>query len=772
MSLGATVAGLIQEPGTGSVPVPQGPPQRAGNLVMTPYFPRASGDTDITQFLAGQNGPVDTQVSPTAGERAEVMENILGSSLTFEANRGQTDASVDFIARGPGYALFLTPAEATLHLQKESADPAVAGANTLAPVQPGQEAGAVVGMRLIGSNPDAPGVGQDTLPGVVHYLRGNDPSQWQFGVESYGRVQYEGVYEGIDLVYYGNQSELEYDFVLDPGADVADIALTYTGTDRLELTGQGDLILHVGSEQVTQHAPFTYQVVGGARVEVPSSYVVDGDQVSFAVGSYDPTLPLVIDPVLVYSTYHGGTSGDLATGVAIDAAGVAYVAGSTISMDLPGSPVIGSLMGPQDAFATKFSATGVREWSAYIGGTGAEAASEIGVDGSGVYVTGATTSLDFPVTLGVVQPFLQGPQDAFIIKLSLAGTLGPVGTYATYLGGNADLDLSGADTGNTIVVGAGGTVFVGGVTVSPDFPTTASGFQTLLAGGSDGFVSVLNAGATALLYSTRLGGAAADTVLDLAVGVLGGSTFVHAIGSTTSDDFPVSAGAFQTALAGPQDAFVVKLNPSLAGAASRIFGTYVGGTGVEGGNAVTLVATGGDLFIYIAGFTSSTDFPVQVGAYQPTLNSPFNDGFVSILNPTGTALPNSTYLGGDSEDFITDIAVDFFFDVYLIGGTNSVDLPPADWLQPTYNGGQFDAFYSVLEPNFTFLWTNSYLGGNGIDTANNLALREVLVGGFGETLYIVGEVRSTNFPTAAAAQPARAGVQDGYIMRNRLYGTT
>jgi hypothetical protein len=489
--------------------------------------------------------------------------------LHFEQNRGQSDPQVKFLARGLGYALFLTPTEAVLSLRGAKAGPAAASS------------AAVLRMKLVGARPEAEVRGAGPLPGQVNYFRGRDPAKWYRHIPTYAQVRYEEVYPGIDLVYYGQQRQLEYDFVVAPEADPRRIRLGFegtAGTPRLE--GQGSLVLPLASGEVRLHKPVLYQEVDGQRREVAGRYVLHPEadqtlaQVGFEVADYDRTRPLVIDPVLVYSTYLGGSHADAGLSIAVDETGSAYITGETSSTDFPTTATVPqpTLAGARDAFVTKLSADGTAlVYSTYLGGSAGDRGLSIAVDGAGqAYVTGATESTDFP-TQNALQPTFGGVQDAFVTKLSADGaTL----LYSTYGGG------SGAETGTAIAVDEEGQAYVTGSTTSADLPAL-NAFDSTLGGTQDAFVAKLTAEGTAVVYATYLGGSASETGAGIAVD---GEGQAYVTGSTDSADFPTQ-NALQPTFGGVQDAFVTKLS---ADGAALLYSTYGGGSGAETGTAIAV----------------------------------------------------------------------------------------------------------------------------------------------------------------------------------------
>jgi hypothetical protein len=531
--------------------------------------------------------------------------------LSFEPNQGQTAPEVRFLSRGPGYQLFLTPQEAVLTLHK-SAPKAEAGKAT--PPRPTPTKGAVVRMHLDGANPTAAISGQSPLPGKVNYLRGNDPKQWRTDIPTYEKVKYTHVYPGIDLVYYGRERQLEYDFIVAPGADPKAIALTFSGGE-LQLTEAGELVLATATGEVRFQKPVLYQEIGGRQQPVEGRYVRRGaEYIGFEVGAYDATYPLVIDPVLSYSTYLGGSDGEYAEAIAVDARGQAYATGSALSPDFPlQSPIQSEFKGdpdldlgsgylpPTDAFVAKINSAGTALiYATYLGGRDGDAGRSIAVDPRGqAYVTGNTQSEDFPTTPNSLQPILGGGFDTFVAKLNSAGT---AFVYSTYLGGR------GSDGGHGIAVNPRGQAYVTGNTSSEDFPIKRS-LQPVLRGSSDAFVAKLNASGDVLIYSTYLGGSNWDWGEGIAVDSHG---HAYIAGSTRSDDFP-TRNPLQPVQGGYSDAFIAKLNPE---GKALVYSTYLGGSDWEDGHGIAVDSHG---HAYVIGKTRSDDFPTT-GFQRPISN--------------------------------------------------------------------------------------------------------------------------------------------------------
>ncbi len=404
--------------------------------------------------------------------------------LSLEASQGQSDAQVKFLARGPGYTLFLTPTEAVLSLKKPQPQ-RKAAREIPAPSEPAGRT--VLRMRLVGANPAPQISGREVLPGKVNYLKGQDPAHWHTEIPTYAKVAYAQVYPGIDLVYYGNQRQLEYDFVLAPGADPHTPTLSFEGADRLEIDTRGELVLHTAGGDLRMHKPLIYQEVEGVRQPIAGGYVRKNErQVGVEIAGYDRARPLVIDPVLVYSTYLGGNGFDGGIGIAVDDSGQAYVTGATTSTDFPTrNPLQPALRGGfQDAFVTKLNRAGSKlVYSTYLGGTDDENTTATAEDRFGqAYVTGFTQSTDFP-TQDPLQPALSGGfADAFVAKLNRTGSKL---VYTTYLGGTGD------DFGRGIAVDPSGHAYVTGDTNSTDFPTQDP-LQPASGGDFDAFVTKIS----------------------------------------------------------------------------------------------------------------------------------------------------------------------------------------------------------------------------------------------------------------------------------------
>jgi uncharacterized protein (TIGR03437 family) len=601
---------------------------------------------------------------------------------------------------------------------------------------------AVVRMKLVHGHAARHVQGIEKLPGVSNYFIGNDPKKWRTDVPHYARIRYQSVYPGIDMICHGENRQLEYDLVVEPGADPRRIELAWEGVERLRVNADGDLVLATRLGELVQKRPRVYQEIGGRRVEVAANYAIrPGGRVQFDLARYDRSRTLTIDPVLlVYSTYLGGSVADDAYTIAVDSMGSAYAAGVTASADFPTlSAYQSAYKGGYDVFATKFSPSGnALVYSTYLGGSGDDDPEEIAVDGAfSAYVAGATTSPNFPIQ-SAYQSTLKGAQNAFVTKLSPAGN---ALVYSTYVGG------SGSDYGSCVAVDAAGSAYVTGDTTSPDFPTH-SAYQLSAPSGDHAFVFKLSQAGNVLAYSTYLAGHGQDEGVSIAVD---GAGSAYVAGDTTSTDFPTQS-AYQLMLKGSRNVFVTKLAP--AGNALA-YSTYLGGSGDDQPDGIAVDSAGS---AYVTGATHSTNFPTQ-SPYQSTLKGG-QSVFVTKLAPAGNALVYSTYLGGSGEDLAIGIALDAARAAYVTGYTTSPDFPLQSAFQTIYAGGPTqhrDAFVTKLAPAGNALIYSTYLGGSGDDAANYIAIDAA------GAAYVAGYTTSTDFPTHLPYQAVnRVNPASGY----------
>ncbi len=640
--------------------------------------------------------------------------------MSFESNLGQTDSQVEFFSRGSGYSLFLTPKGVALSLGQGEK----------------KETKALF-MDVLGAN-SSEGEGMGQLSGKSNYFVGNDETQWKRDVAHYSKVKYSDIYPGIDLIYYGNQKQLEYDFVIAPGADPTVVKLGLRGADKVAVNKKGELVVQIGEGELKFHKPLTYQETNGVRKTIASSYVVKDKQIAFDVGQYDSTQPLVIDPILAYSTYLGGSNTDRGNVIAVDIQGNAYVAGSTLSSDFPTvNPAQSTFSGGPggDIFVTKLNTTGsALIYSTYIGGSDSDVGFGIAVDSAGsAYVTGRTQSTNFP-TINSFQQNFGGGSDVFVTKLSPTGS---ALVYSTYLGG------SGFEIGEDLVVDSSGNAYITGPTQSTNFPTVNS--LQAYSGEGDTFITKFNSSGGALSFSTYFGGSSNDNGEGIAVDTTGN---VYVTGSTGSTDFPV-VNPLQPNSGGGSEGFVIKLNPS---GSSTIFATYLGGSNLDAGREIAADSAGN---AYVTGNTRSADFPV-VNPLQPILAGN-SDAFVAKLNPSGSGFIYSTFLGGGGDEAGFGIAIDGSSNVYIGGFTQSANFPVMNAIQNSY-GGNEDAFVIKLNSTGSTLDYSTYLGGSNQDTSSGIAVDA------GNNVYITGDTLSTNFPIANAFQSVLRGT-DAFVAK-------
>jgi hypothetical protein len=662
--------------------------------------------------------------------------------LAFEANQGQADSTVKFLTKGFGYGVFLTANEAVLVLRRPGDD--VSGPDAL----PETESPSVLRMRFVGASRSPRIFGAKQLPGKVNYFIGNDPKQWRSAIPTYAQVRYQDVYPGVSVVYYGAPGRLEYDLLLDPRVDPKIITMACQGAYKTRIDAQGDLRLRVAGGEVLLGKPRIYQRTARGRKSIAGGYVLKaGGLIGIEVGEYDRSQPLIVDPVLSYSTYLGGNSYDAAYGIAVDALGNAYITGFARSGNFPVTSgayhttcgTAGTCNGGYaDLFVAKLSAGGTTlDYSTYIGGSLDDIGKAIAVDSSGAaYITGQTFSSDFPTTTGAFQRTYGGAGDAFIVKLNSTGSSL---VYSTYVGG------SKSDTGNAIALDSSGNAYITGATYSTDFPTT-NPVQTIKGGDADAFVTEINPNGAALAFSTYLGGSSLDWGSSIAVTPLG--DMVYVTGFTKSGDFPTVSPLQATCASCPTyaDAFVTAINPSGALRNS----TFLGGSSDDKATAIALDPTGN---IYVTGFTFSTNFPTTTGAYQTSLPNGTSGAFVAKIAPNLTSLVYSTYLHGNVLDFGRGIAVDTG-NVFVAGQTYSTALPLANATQTAcslsscwYGTG----FVTELNAAGSGLVFSTYLGGSHGDQIASVGLDS------SANPYVTGETASTNFPVVNAFQGVYGG---------------
>lgn len=672
------------------------------------------GSMAVVGALHGQNG--------RSAAKPSVAAKLAELPLSFEPNAGQADTGIRYLAHGPGYALALRPTGASLRLQRSGQEAAA-------------KAGASLGMRLLGANPRAAMSASQSLPGRVNYLIGNDPARWHTQLPTFARVTAREVYPAVDLVYYGAGRRLEYDFRVRAGGDPTQIRLSYTGASGLTLDAGGNLVLKTDGGSVVQHRPHVYQERDGARTEVSAAYVVSADRtVGFRLGAYDAGRELVIDPVLSYSGYLGGSGADAGAAIATDGTGATYVAGFTQSSNFPVRSVgFPSRLPAADAFVTKVSPSGsALVYSTYFGGSGIDRANGIAVDSAGsVTVVGETHSADLP-TAQPFQSYHHDVQDAFITRLSPDG--GHL-VYSSFLGG------TGLDNAYAVALDPTGDAYVAGYTAAADFPVL-NGAQTNLAGAFDAFLTRvhLQDGGPSISYSTYLGGAAADGANGVAVDPYG---VAYVGGQTASVDFPMVGSQQRDYAGGSSDGFLAVVATETPGPASLQGSTFLGGSGTDSVTGVALTLNG----LYAAGVTSSRDLPLQNPLQGAVAALGGSDAFVSEVTVDCSILLFSSYLGGSGNDAATGIAADEEGNTYVVGYTTSRNLPVTSGApKPTYSAG-WDGFALKIKADHSAFGFVTYLGGSRNDQATAVAVDGV------DSAYVTGYTYSSNFPVTVGVFP-------------------
>ena len=678
--------------------------------------------------------------APREAAVAQAQATLAQTPLRFEANQGQWDPAVLYAARSGGFDMLFTAHGPAL---------TIAGSHR-------------VDISLPNSNP-APAIEAiDKLPTRTNYFLGAR-EHWHTDIANYSRVRYGAVYPGVDVVYYGRQNQLEFDFVLQPGADPRTIRLQFQGARHLSITSEGDLAFEFGDGRMLQKKPLIYQEdpLTATRREVRGRYVrVARNVVGLRVDGYDRKRPLVIDPTLVYCSYLGGSGTDQINAVEVDSQGHLYVAGSTTT---------GDLLATNGAYSTVFNGTTnifvaiiddtpgsgfPMLYLTYIGGGGADIPLSMAVDSEeNVYLTGTTTSTGFPLTVNAVQTTGAGSVVAgFVLELNPFGMSGGVSlVYSTFLGGT-----TGDTSANGIVVDRKGLIYVIGSTKATDFPLTDSAYMSVTWGPQDAFLCQIDPNAGALVYSTYLGGELADQGRSIAVAPNG---LVYFAVTTESTEFPMAGYAYNYNLTAPFGIVLGVMDMTQSGAASLVYSTYFGGSDIQEVRGIAFDAAGN---LLVTGYTMATDFPVTPDAVQPKAGGN-GDAFVSVVNPM--AFPNflvySTYLGGSQGEVAYGIAGDSAGNIYVTGYTLSPDFPTTgDAIEPNWGGG-IDLFLTKLKPGIpgpAGVISSTYVGQRGVYSPTALVL------GRDGTIYMVGSGGLGLPSTSDALQGYGGGVSDGFIM--------
>lgn len=735
----------------------------------------------------------------TASLKPNVSEKYGALPLSFEANKGQTDPSVQFISRGSGYTLFLRQTDAVLALQSQSQTGSAQQTKDKkrklfessklyrgTPRARKSKKTKTIRVTMEGANPNANIRPVGELPGKANYFVGNDPEHWRTGIPTFEGIKYAGIYPGIDLMYHGNRRQLEFDFIVAPGADPRVIGLKINTDGNVTVTKGGNLRVRTEDASFELQHPQIYQMDGGRKQFVSGRFVQRSNGlIGFQLGVYDHRRELTIDPTLAYSTYLGGNGTDDGFGIAVDSSGNAYVVGQTTSTNFPTmNGYTSSSNADGIAFVSKLNSTGTALlYSTYLGGTGGESGNGIALDPSGnAYVTGFTMSTDFPIVNGFQTSIGTTMGNVFVARIDTtqSGTASLI--YSTYLGGGGNSQCPYGDYGEGIAVDASGLAYVTGLassdaSVAP-FPTTATAFQTtLLSEGGNAFVTVVDAsqsGASSLVYSTYLGGASGPTQGDIGVGIaVDNAGDAYVTGQTdagSSTPFPTTSSAYQSSLNSAYgNAFVTEIATTQSGAAGLIYSTYFGGSGSstdESGDLGWAIALDSLGKVYVSGGTPSTDFPITSGAFETT-NANQGSGFVAKFDLTKSgsqSLVYSTFLGGSNDGVADSIAVDANGNAVVTGVTYSADFPTtADAFQTTRASADSDAFLTQLNSTGTALLYSTFLGGscaNG-DFASGMTLDS------NGNPYLVGSTCSIDFPISSSGvyQASLGGAQNAFVTK-------
>jgi len=628
-----------------------------------------------------------------------------------------------FIARGRNYNLQLSEGEAELWLGSS------------------QTSRVPVSVRISPRNKNQPeAVPEDPLPGKSHYYLGDDPAAWKTDIAHFGQVRYRDIYDGIDLVYYGREGRVEFDYVVSPGTNPGMIELAFDGTRGLRVGETGDLLLDTPGGVICQHKPVAYQEGPDGRTLVSANYkLLEGDVAGFQLGPYDSTRPLVIDPILDYSTYFGGNGSDEISSIVMDAAGNFYLAGTSGSNTFPaGSPLAGGNPNGPDAFVVKLGPDRKQVlYRVYVGGSGNDVAFvylSVKPDGSAV-IAGYTEATNFPRMNARQNTYGGGDSDAFVTQFNPQGQM----VFSTYLGG------SGFEGPSDVALDAAGNIYVGGWTSSSNFPRM-NAFQNQYGGGpEDGFITKYSPNGAAMVYSTLFGGSGDDFFNSMTVDSTGA---MYGAGYTNSTNLTVTPGAFRGTNSGGVDAFAIKLNP--AGSA-LVFSTYIGGSADDWAVDMAVDDQGS---MYVGGNTFSTNFPVL--SIQNT-HAGQEDMFLAKLNPQGSQLVHSTYMGGSGGDLVERVEVNSFREAYVAGWSGSADFPVLNAVQ-AQRGGSDDAILFKVNAQGNALVYSTYLGGGGRDIPLAVGLDSV-----GGVVAVGGYTDSSNFPAASPAQATRGSGDDGFL---------
>ncbi len=713
----------------GGAPLPSSPVFRPAAKI-----PAESKLGSSREILPKPTSPHHAGVRP--GREARTVGKL---PLSFEPNLGQADPHVRFLARSRGVTTFLTDSEAVT-VMTTSEMPLRTQNPLAAAYEPPRILQTAIRMKLEDANTSPEVVGLDAQPGVSNYFRGSDRTKWQTNVPHYARVSYKSIYDGVDMVYYSQNGQMEYDFVVRPGGDPSQIRMAFEGAERMQLDQDGNLGLLAGSVRMQHLRPVVYQTIAGKKIAVQARFRAIGQKAfGFEVGAWNRQYALVLDPVVAYATFVGGGS-DTDDGLTIstDSAGRAYVGGYTASTDFPvtAGAIQSAHAGQVDGYVFRVNASGTAlEYSTFIGGNGRDIVYRIKANSAGeAYLLGNSTSNNFPTTAGVYQTTNIFGTAAYVAKLNSAGNQL---IYSTFLGPT----WQGLDMG--LDVDASGNVYACGTTTG-GFPTTPGAYQSSYAGGFfDAWVAKLNSTGTALIYATLLGGGGDDILGSLAVDSAGNA---YVQGNTTSGNFPTTPGAFLSS----GNWFVTKINPT---GSAVVYSTFIG-NGIANGR-IAIDPSGN---VYSSGYASAPGYPTTPGAFQATFSGGGIDGVISKLNSTGSAILAATYLGGSGDDSPGTIALDAAGNVWVVGSSNSANFPVTPDAAQSTHGGGYDIFLTKFDSSLSTALFSTYWGGSGEDVGYDLALDPA------GNAYISGRAGPA-FPTVHPLQASAASNSDAIVMK-------
>ena len=676
----------------------------------------------------------------------------------FIPNQGQWNPEVKYLTRIGGMNAWITSSGVVYdyyHIKKNFYETQTSKLNQTEKVSYKNKnttiEGDVVRMQLVKPENNITGIGNNQREGYYNYFIGNDKNKWASNIPLYGDIVLKGVYKNIDIKYYYDRGQLRYDYIAQPGANISQIKFKFEGQQGIRVNNNGELVLKTSLGEVTNGKIYAYQTEGGSKQEVACKFEQRRDgTIGLKTNSYDIKKELIIDP-LVYSTFIGGTGDDEAESITVDSIGNTYITGITSSTNYPlttGAYQVSYNGGSYDIFVTKLNSKGNGlVFSTFIGGNNGDYALSVKLSNNlDIYLTGVTSSSNYPTTIGAYQTnYGGGNYDAFVTKLNSSGS---ALAFSTYIGG------SDFDQANSLAIDSQDNTYITGATSSSNFPTSSDVYQKTLKGSQNVFVAKLNSNGTALVYSTLIGGNEKDGAASIALDIDGNA---YISGNTSSTNYPVSTNAYQKSLNGQQNPFITKLNPAGSG---LVYSTYIGGNNIDNGAALAIDS---HKDAYLVGSSTSANFPITGGAYQTTLKG-YQNVFVSKLDSSGSNLIYSTFIGGSGNDMGIFITVDSSGDACFTGGCNSSDYPTTnDAFQNNYGGGNSDAFVSELNSTGSNLLYSTFLGGSNDEKGYSISLND------SGKVYITGNTSSPNYPTTIGAyQNVYAGGTDAFLTKLSL----